>query len=65
VVPAYFTWSTIFPVLKAASPACLNDHQPVALNSVVMKCFERLIKDYICTFLPPSMDPLQFAYRPN
>ena len=39
--------------------------QPVALTSVVMKCFERLIKDYICAFLPPSMDPLQFAYRPN
>jgi len=32
---------------------------------VVMQCFERLIKDFICAFLPPSMDPLQFAYRPN
>jgi len=64
VVPAYLTWSTIFLVLKV-SPACLNDHQPVALTSVVMKCFERLIKDNICAFLPPSMDPLQFAYRPN
>jgi len=32
---------------------------------VVMKYFDRLIKDYICAFLPPSMDPLQFASRPN
>jgi len=31
------------------------------LHSVVIKCFGRLI----CAFLPPSMDPLQLAYRPN
>jgi len=65
VIPACFKWSTIAPVPKTASPACLNDYRPVALNSVVMKCFERLIKNYICAFLPPSMDPLQFVYRPN
>ena len=65
VVPACFKRSTIVPVPKNASPACLNDYRPVALTSVVMKCFERLIKDFICAFLPPSMDPLQFAYRPN
>ncbi|XP_056290461.1 uncharacterized protein LOC130206479 [Pseudoliparis swirei] len=65
VVPACFKRSTIVPVPKNASPACMNDYRPVALTSVVMKCFERLIKDYICAFLPSSMDPLQFAYRPN
>jgi len=32
---------------------------------MVIKCFKRLIKDYICAFLPPFMDPLLFAYRPN
>jgi len=58
VVPACFKWST-------ASPACLNDYRPVALTSVVMKCFERLLKDYICAVLPPSMYSLQFAYWPN
>jgi len=37
----------------------------VAITSVVMKYFERLIKDYICAFLCASMDPMQFACRPN
>jgi len=46
-------------VPKTASPAGLNDYRTVALTSVVMKCFERLIKDY--TFSPSSMDLLQFA----
>ena len=30
-----------------------------------MKCFERLVKDHITTALPPTLDPLQFAYRSN
>jgi len=63
VVPACFKWSTIVPVPKTTSPACLNDYRPVALTLVVMKCFERLIKDYICAFLPPFMESLQFAYQ--
>ena len=33
------------------SGPCLND-RPVALTSVVMTCFERLIKDYIRATLP-------------
>jgi len=65
MAPASFKWSTTVPVPKTASPEHLNDDRPVALTSVVMTCFERLIKDYICAFLPPSMDPLQFAYRAN
>ena len=65
VVPTCFKSSIVVPVPKIASPACMNDYRPVALTSVVMKCFERLVKDNICSVLPSSMDPLQFAYRPN
>jgi len=63
VIPACFKWSTIVPVPKTASPACLNDYRPVALTSVVMKCL--LIEDYICAILPSSMDLLHFAYWPD
>ena len=37
----------------------------VTLTSVIMKCFERLVKDHITSNLPNTLDPLQFAYRPN
>lgn len=30
-----------------------------------MKVFERLVKNNICSFIPDTLDPLQFAYRPN
>ncbi len=30
-----------------------------------MKVFERLLKNYICSSIPATLDPLQFAYRPN
>ncbi len=30
-----------------------------------MKVFERLVKNRICSSIPATLDPLQFAYRPN
>ncbi len=44
---------------------CLNDWRPVALTPIFSKCFEKLIRDHICSLLPASLDPLQFAYRSN
>ena len=43
----------------------LNDYRPVALTSVAMKCFERLVMADINTIIPITLDPLQFAYHPN
>ncbi len=50
---------------KNSKPSCLNDYRPVALTSTVMKVFERLLKKHICSSIPATLDPLQFAYRPN
>ncbi|KAM9414192.1 uncharacterized protein ACWYII_025639 isoform 1-T1 [Salvelinus alpinus] len=64
-VPTCFKRATIVPVPKKAKVTELNDYRPVALTSVIMKCFERLVKDHITSTLPDTLDPLQFAYRPN
>ena len=56
---------TIVPVPKKAKVTELNDYRPVALTSVIMKCFERLVKDHITSTLPATLDPIQLAYRPN
>ncbi|KAI4872923.1 hypothetical protein NFI96_005304 [Prochilodus magdalenae] len=32
---------------------------------IMMKCFERLVKDHITSRIPATFDLLQFAYRPN
>ncbi len=51
---------------KRKSPvSCLNDYRPIALTPIMMKCFERLVMQKIKTSLPNTLDPLQFAYRPN
>ncbi len=44
---------------------CLNDWRPVALTPIFSKCFEKLVREHICSVLPASLDPLQFAYRSN
>ncbi len=43
----------------------LNDWKPVALTPIFIKCFEKLIRDHICSVLPASLDPLQCAYSSN
>ncbi len=53
------------PIPKKNKITCLNDWRPVALTPIFSKCFEKLIRDHICSVLPASLDPLQFAYRRN
>lgn len=43
----------------------LNDYWAVALTPVILKCFERLVEQYINSNLPNTFDPCQFAYRAN
>ncbi len=64
VVPTSFKKSVI-TVPKNSKPSCLNDYRPFALTSIVMKVFERLLKKHICSSIPATLEPLQFAYRPN
>ncbi len=65
MVPLCFKKSTIVPIPKKNKITCLNDWRPIALTPIFSKCFEKLIRDYICSVLPASLDPLQFAYRSN
>ncbi|KAK3513338.1 hypothetical protein QTP70_012367 [Hemibagrus guttatus] len=64
-VPPCFKHSTIIPIPKKPKITGLNDHRPVALTSVVMKSFERLVLAYLKNITGPLLDPLQFAYRAN
>ncbi len=52
-------------IFNESLASCLNDYRLVALTSTVMKVFERLLKKHICSSIPATLDPLQFAYRPN
>ncbi|KAI3362263.1 hypothetical protein L3Q82_012229, partial [Scortum barcoo] len=65
VVPTCFKETIIVPVPKKTKILSLNDYRPVALTSTIMKCFERLVKLFITSSILDSLDPLQFAYRPN
>jgi hypothetical protein len=64
-VPICFKMSTIVPVPKKAKVTELNHYHSEALTSVIVKCFERQVKNHITSNLPDTLDPLQFPYRPN
>ncbi|XP_074501445.1 uncharacterized protein LOC141773472 [Sebastes fasciatus] len=64
-VPTCFKSTTIIPIPKQQKVTSLNDWRPIALTPIISKCFEKLVKSLICPMLPLTLDPLQFAYRPN
>ncbi|KAL0146881.1 hypothetical protein M9458_057820, partial [Cirrhinus mrigala] len=65
VVPTCLKSTSIIPVPKKSPVSCLNDYRPIALTPIMMKCFERLVMHDIKSSLPNTLDPFQFAYRPN
>lgn len=65
IVPSLWKTSVICPVPKNRSPSELNDYRPVALTSIVMKCFEKLVLRQLLSQTCTHTDPYQFAYRQN
>lgn len=66
-VPRIWKDAVVVPVPKSSRPTTLNDFRPVALTSVMMKIFEKLLRQEILksTESVGLIDQLQFAYRPN
>lgn len=64
-VPLCLKSSIVVPLPKKLHINSFSDYRPVALTSVVMKCFEKLVQSHIISFLPPNFDTHQFAYRAN
>ncbi|KAI4890208.1 hypothetical protein NFI96_015999, partial [Prochilodus magdalenae] len=65
IVPQCFIATTIVPLPKKKSASSPSDYCHIALTPIIMKCFERLVKDHITSRLPATFDQLQFAYCPN
>lgn len=64
-VPGIWKESVVVPVAKIPSPKVLNDYRPVAVTSLVMKGFERIVRKSLLCMTQSMMDPLQFAYLPS
>ena len=62
-IPSAWQSSLICPVPKKKSPTTLNDYRPVALTSLVMTCFEKIVVQHLLTFTSQQLDPFQFAYK--
>lgn len=62
-VPALRKKSTITLVPNTSCPSANNGFGPVALTSVVMKCFEKLTVNMLKTEVAANWEPLQFACR--
>ncbi len=65
-VPSCFKHSSIILLVpKKPKITGLNDSRPVALTSVFVKSFERMVLAYLKASTGPLLDPQEFAYRAN
>ena len=62
-MPRAWKTSTIILVLKKATPLQLNDYRPVALTSIIAKCFEKVVSKHLKFDVVDQLDPFQFAYK--
>ena len=61
--PRLWKLSHIVPIPKIPKPVVHNDFRPIALTPVIMKCFEKLVRNALVPQV--KIDPFQFAYQPN
>ena len=61
-VPGVWKTSMICPIPKNNSPSDLSDYRPIAITSVVMKCFEKIVR-HLLDLAKGMQDPFQFAYK--
>lgn len=60
-VPAIWKKATIIPIPKKSCPMENNEYRPVALTSIVMKCYEKYMVTKQKAEVGPKLDPQQFA----
>ena len=58
-----FQQTVITPVPKKPNSSENNDYRPVALTSIVMKCFEKYVVSLLRAEIDSKLDPWQFAYK--
>ena len=61
-IPLQWKTAEIVPIPKKPNPV-LNDYRQIALTSLLMKSFERIVLKYMLPQVEHLLDPLQFAYR--
>lgn len=62
-IPTIWKTSTIIPIPKSKNARELSDFRPVPLTSLVVKIFEKVIKDMVASLIDGKLDPLQFAHQ--
>ena len=63
VIPNVWKKAEIVPVPKKSKVESMNDLRPVALTSVAMKLFEKLVLKLLLHEVKGHLDPYQFAYK--
>ena len=64
-IPREWRVGNVVPVFKKGNKNCVNNYRPISLTSLVMKTFERLIKNKILSIASPYLDSRQHVFLAN
>ena len=64
-VPKCWKSAVIIPAAKTPQASQPNDFRPIALTSLVMKSFERIVLQHLFSSVLKDIDVMQFAYQPK
>ena len=63
IIPLIWKTSEISPIPKKSKVTTFNDLRPVALTSIVFKCFEKIVLSHLLDDVILHLDTYQFAYK--
>ena len=65
IVPDVWKTSMFCPIPKNNSPSNSSDYRPIAITSVTMECFEKIVLHHLLDPTNGMQDPFQLTYKPN
>lgn len=63
LIPNNWKTAEVIPVPKKPTFVHMNDLRPVALTPIAMKCFEKIMLNFLKKEVEKYLDPFQFAYK--
>ena len=61
-IPADWKLANVIPIFKKGSKQHVENYRPISLTSIVMKTFERLIKDALLSHIGDTLDEKQHGF---
>ena len=65
IIPVEWKLANVVPVHKKGSKSDVENYRPISLTCLIMKVFEKLVRDKILDKCKDALNPLQHGFLPG